>query len=255
MKKTIVFLLLICLVFGLFGCKAAYPAGSSSGEPSIHNSDPSTPTEPSVFATEPSAQPTETTAPTVPADLVSEVREDGLLYQYRLWDLLMSSLRGIPVWFKLDEACYPGMEITVDLSLNMGEFEWLSFDCTTVATLENNMLIYWDSFISMKSEEMMRVVQGEDAIFIEGIIRADGNIVGYCIHEIGTDDGFHFGTSRCETVCFPMVDGQLQNVPEWYVLEKLAEMKQVITPFDYDTKRAEEIAYLESLREQTNPTE
>jgi hypothetical protein len=36
-----------------------------------------------------------------------------------------------------------------------------------------------------------------------------------------------------------MIDGELQNVSEEYVADRIAELKQTVTPFDLEAKRAE----------------
>ena len=90
---------------------------------------------------------------------------------------------------------------------------------------------------------MQEIWDAGGTVFVDAIIRADGHIVGYGIFEIAGQDAKWFALMRAETVVFPMFNGQLQEVSEEYVVEKIAELKQTVTPFDLEAKQAEYNAY------------
>lgn len=228
MKKWICLLQSMILLLTLCSCK------SSGSE--INQTSASTPTDDISI-------PTETTAPTMPAEPVEEIRTDGFIYEPCTWASPMSHQRGISLRFELDEASYPGMTITVDLSAPYGSF------CTYKDIFgENTTLSYpfynlfWTDYIDVTESP-----SGAHHVFIEGIIRADGHIVGYGIYEIGTNNSISYASVRSETVSFPMINGQLQDISEEYVAERLEEMKQIITPFDYDEIALEQIVYFYNI--------
>lgn len=98
-------------------------------------------------------------------------------------------------------------------------------------------------------QQFESVLLEDGAIFVDAVIRADGVIVGYGIFEINGDGKGNFALMRSETVIFPMFNGKCQEVSEQYVAEKLAEMKQTVTPFDWEEKEAEYTAYLIAAEE------
>ena len=211
-----------------------------------------------IPATAPTIIPPE---PTMPAQIVSEIREDGLLYIPDVVNYFYSS-HAMALNFFLDESAYPGMQITYDISTNLGSLYKLTYvngnasgTYHTTLSLENNTYVRWihRSSSGLGNMELINEVGG--AVFVDAVIRADGRIVGYGLFEIGTADAYEFAIMRSETVIFPMIDGQLQEVSEEYVAEKLTELKQTVTPFDLEAKKAEYEAYLKEYWEQQKSTE
>lgn len=230
--KTIALLLLVAAL--LCACHAVDDTLST---PTVEGNETTAPTTAATVPTVPAE-------PTMPKELVSESRKDGLIYTPHTHHYLNS---GLPCWtyiqFALDEDCYPGKTITYDVSTNFGFFR-VPPDYTRSSVyknLENNKTYGWMTD-SLRGFENVLLEDG--AIFVDAVIRADGVIVGYGIFEINGDGKGNFALMRSETVIFPMFNGKCQEVSEQYVAEKLAEMKQTVTPFDWEEKVAEYDAYL-----------
>lgn len=266
MKKVLLLLLIFSFILPLVACGAGSPSTGSTAanleatgttgatKPSSSVTEPADPTEPEP--TEPT-QPTEPeptdppgpvkpevpAAPTAPADLITEQRTEAPVYIPDLFN--PTGGYGPPdIFFDLPQECFPGMEITFDLKADY-VFLGGSNRSDSVKALANGkgLSISWFNW-----DEMKAVVDAGGSTFIEVIIRADGYIVGYGIYEIGTD-GNYYASMRTESVIFPVIDGVLQYSTEEYVAEKIAELKQIITPLDIEAKYAEEEAYWTAYRE------
>ena len=192
-------------------------------------------THPSID--QPSTDTTTIAAPTAPSEPVEEIRTDGIIYVPRVISYL-GGLGTIPILLNLSEDCFPGMTVTFEISANGGVLECTNADRQSFKGKEicadNFRYCNW-SFIS---DDVEQALETDGAIFVSIVIRADGNIVGYGICEIGSDGELHFAAMRSETVIFPMQDGQLQQVTAEYVEEKLTAYKQTVTPFDLDEQYA-----------------
>ena len=238
-------LLVLAFVLVLLSACHAVDNGASVTEPSTSITTDTEVTFPSM--------PIPTT-PEHPAQIICESREDGLLYEPNVHHKNYSGKRNyMLIWFNLSEECYPGMRITYDVSANYGALE-LKFDAaTSTLPLEYQTVYSWTG--KWVDGDLDAILAMDGAIFVEAVIRADGHIVGFGIFEIGGDGTGWFALMRTETVIFPMVDGQLQNVTEEYVAEKLVELKQTVTPLDLEAKKAEYDAYLKEYWEQQKATE
>lgn len=253
MKRALILLLISALTLTLMACGGDTPTTGST-DANLEATGTTGVTEPTSSATEPteSTAPTEPeptdppgpvkpevpAEPTDPANLVTEARTEAPCYIPDLFN--PTGGYGPPtILFDLPQECFPGMEITFDLKADYA-FLGGSNRRDTVEAMENGkgMSISWWDY-----QEMQAVVDAGGSTFIEVIIRADGYIVGYGIYEIGTD-GHYYASMRAESVIFPVIDGVLQYSTEEYVAEKIAELKQVITPLDVDAKLEEEEAYL-----------
>ena len=222
------------------------------------NDGESIPTLPSTTApqaTDPTTVETVPTEPAKPKELVSEAREGVLVYDpyphQRKWSGRFS---GTNICVKVDESLYPGKTITYRTSTNYGRIIFLyNFGSSPPQPLENKKHYAWSGHLL--SEGPDEVLNRDGAIFVDVVIYADESIIGYGIFEIGGDSEGWLAMMRTEAVLFPMIDGQLQEVPEEYVAGKLAELKQTVTPFDREAKEAEYLAYLKEKEEQEKATE
>lgn len=240
--KTIALLLLVAAL--LCACQAVDDTLST---PTVEGNETTAPTTTATVPTIP-------TEPTMPKELVSEVREDGLIYAPYCYNYLGNGL--VAMEFNLDDSLYPGMEITFDVSMNSG---WAYraiftdphnptvYEYYTDFSTKNHFYLYWRQ---THGEGIKEIQEKGGAIFVDVVIRANGHIVGYGLFEIGTPDANWFALMRSETVIFPMFNGRLQEVSEDYVAEQITELKKTITPFDLETKQAEFDAYLVAYREQ-----
>ena len=244
MKKTIIFVFTAVFLLCLSSCHVAPPVGSANANPSTTDSQNAESPTPTTIPTE----------PTMPKELVSEVREDGLIYEpnvhHKSW---AGKFSGMNLRFKLDEGLYPGKVITYDVFTNYGEVRSFTTFYEAPLPLENQKVYFWSAYLLFEDEN--EILNRDGAVFVDVIIRADGNIIGYGIFEIGGDGNGWFSMMRTETVIFPMFNGQIQDVSEEYVVEKIAELKQTVTPFDLEVKQAEYDAYRKGKKEEQKATE
>ena len=240
MKKVICILLAVAMFGSLCACHAVEDG------PDI--------VESSISATQDTESMPDPTMLEGPIEIICESREDGLLYVPNVHHKNYSGKRNyMLIWFNLSEECYPGMRITYDVSANYGALELKFEAATSTLPLEYQTVYSWTG--KWVDGDLDAILAMDGAIFVEAVIRADGHIVGFGIFEIGGDGTGWFALMRTETVIFPMVDGQLQNVTEEYVAEKLVELKQTVTPLDLEAKKAEYDAYLKEYWEQQKATE
>lgn len=258
MKRLCYFLMFFVLILPFNACHIVNPGGivGTNSDTTVHQSTEHTITD-AISTTVPTTVPTTiSTEPDMPKELVSEVREDGLLYIPFVINYFYSS-RAIALNFSLDATLYPDMEITFDIATNWGKLYYFPDGNNYLEfSHKNGFYVQWlPENYSDYLGKMELIEQIGGAVFVDAVIRADGHIIGYGVFEIGTIDAYEFAVMRSETVIFPMVDGQIQYVTEEYTAERIAELKQTVTTYDQAAKQAEWEAYLESLKDQQNPTE
>ena len=217
MRARCLCLIIVLTILFLSACSVS---DSSTEQPSVTDA-PSTTQQP----------------PAEPTALITQTRTDGAIYEPSVISILGGRGR-ISVLFHLAEDCFPGKTVTFAVTTNGGELEWTNanrekFTGQSVC-LDNARYCAW-TFVS---DDVTDALEADGAIFLSVVIYVDGDIAGYGICEIGSDDGTHFALMRCETVIFPMQDGQLQQVTAEYVEEKLTAYKQTVTPFDLDEQYA-----------------
>lgn len=240
MKSVFVYGFAMLMALSLCACHAVGPAAPTTGD--------TAPTVPASVRTDSTAA-TDPTDPVTLKDPVEEAREDGLVYIPGIYRFYSDNYAYIQLQFLLSEECYPGMHITYDVSANYGTLRTRAPWEVLSGPLDNHRMLDWTEG---SEADLAHTIETDGAVFVDVVIRADGKIVGYGIFEIGTDDGTWLALMRSETVCFPMIDGQLQEVTEEYVAAKLAECRQTITPFNREEKQAEEDAYWAAFWEEYN---
>ena len=239
MRKILALILILAMVLPLCACNAANAPTTQNTLETVGTTAAPATTLPLISST--SMEPAATTMPTEPAEPVGELRTDVITTQPRLWET-RSQLYGIVMKLDMPDDSYPGMVITFDLSATYAELWSRTENLGSRLTIENHQELYWRNLGDPAATR--EYLDNGGAFFVTAVIRADGNIVGYGLLEIGSIKAATYGPVRCETVCFPITSGQLQDVSEEYVLEKLAEAQKIRTPFDRDAKREEEWAYL-----------
>lgn len=248
MKRPMVLMLILVLVVSLGGCRAADGHSAPIASDSVAAAAPSDPTETTPASSDPAVTEPEATdglivgdQPTPPEALVCEERTDGLVYIPSFSDGKMNSR--IQMYFALDEACYPGMTITYELTTSVEMQDPLdlygtgTYDYSPLAN--SRVLMLWGK---LKDQTYENVRNAGGSLFIEARIRANGYLVGYGVFEIGTN-GDCYAVMGSKTVIFPMVDGKLQYSTEEYVTEKLVELEQIVTALDIEAKQKEEADY------------
>ena len=122
--------------------------------------------------------------------------------------------------FEVPEEYFADAEVTFDISCEYKEF------CDDI-TVDNGKGIVFDSWELVKPLHEIGKEVGNGNFYLDIVIRADGNIVGYgviafCFYK----DGLACKAYWFNTVCFPLIDGEYQNVSEEYVWEQIAQCKQ-----------------------------
>ena len=254
MKKVLSLLTVIVMLISLCACGAANtpttqqsleinlpttaaPVVTTQPSVTVIPAETTIPAELEIPTTQQAIPPVITVRPTDPEDLISESREDGLLYYPSImWDAYSVNAK-LQLPFALDEACYPGMKITFEISSTVDELLWVFAGevkpISEIAILENNKTVWRGR---MNASEFNLILEHGGVMFIEVVIRADGYIVGYGIFEIAADDQ-SAALMRCETVIFPLIDWQIQEVSEEYVREKIEECKQFVSAYDREEVR------------------
>lgn len=181
--------------------------------------------------------------------------EEGIQYTSEVvYDPTKSYRQHFPFSLSVAESSYPDMRITVEVFTNAGIFykdtpydpnapthpallQFFSNYHGQHFTVDIDEKLYWkpegfdyaymEERIKNGEREFDRAYKAHDYVnnpsFIDVIIRADENIIGYCviaIREINEDDGHpdrEFSFEVLKMVNFPEVDGNLQNIPLRYV--------------------------------------
>ena len=134
--------------------------------------------------------------------------------------------KGISLLFRFPEDYFGESKISFVVSADYGRF--LTADRTSKETVvvENGGIIWW-KYGSLKEIEENR----EGRFYANVIIYADGKAVGYGIIDFCYGiDNFNapiFWTTSFTTVCYPLVDGEYQDVTEEYLWEQIAEYKKM----------------------------
>lgn len=123
---------------------------------------------------------------------------------------------GSPITFYVPETYFENAEITFEISSNYENF------CKK-QTLKNGDSI---RFKKVPYKEIQADIGEKGNFYLDIIILADGKIVGYgvisfCFYFYNATFAFEF-----KTVCYPYVDGELQDISEAYVLEQIEAYKQ-----------------------------
>lgn len=177
-------------------------------------------------------------------NLITNMFVEGTKYEPVVWSMLTSAYVGIPITLVLPDGYYGDAEITFDIHTDEGEFmqyvpgehyESVGKDCV----MTNGQKVYWIYLYVFDADN------ASGGIYVEIVIRADGKPVGYAIVEMGGIDAYFFPV-RAETVCYPMIDGQYQNVSEIDINLGIEELKEVCNKeFTLEEKRAEYREYFE----------
>lgn len=151
---------------------------------------------------------------------------------------------GITMTFVVDNAELQKHELAVEVSTNYGtlrghhyaEKYWVEGDLEKSrenacfgqsGTVDNAEVVYWEGTDLWHSPQREKIISGEGRVFIDVIVYSEDHIVGYVVLEavLENPDLFMFGLTLLESACFPMVDGQFQNVTKEYVDQQIAQVK------------------------------
>ena len=123
---------------------------------------------------------------------------------------------GSPITFCVQETYFENAEITFEISADYENF------CKK-QTLKNGESI---RFRKVPYKEIQADIGEKGNFFLDILILADGEIVGYGVVSFC----FYFGNAtfafEFKTVCYPYVDGERQDISEAYVREQIEAYKQ-----------------------------
>jgi hypothetical protein len=127
---------------------------------------------------------------------------------------------GRPITFQMPGDYYGTSEITFCVSSEMEGF------CKETV-LANGEVFYLTKQVDNMTKYNIWKKYAEQDFYLDIIIYVDGKIAGYGVMSFYMNgrNGYCYAY-KCATVCFPMVDGELQDVSEEYVWQKIAEYKQ-----------------------------
>lgn len=127
---------------------------------------------------------------------------------------------GRPITFHMPEDYYGTAEITFSVSSKTEGF------CKETK-LNNDEVFYLTKQVDFLTKLKICEENAEKDVYLDIIIYADGKIAGYGVMSfyMNYSNGCCYAY-KCATVCFPMVDGEVQDVSEEYVWQKIAEYKQ-----------------------------
>lgn len=139
--------------------------------------------------------------------------------------LISASNFALPLTFHISGDYFGASELTFKITTEYGEFSENLHDPANYRnqiTISNGGKLY---FSGKSLLDAAKDIGEEQSFFADIVIYADGKIAGYGIIS------FCFKGATCyahefTTVCYPRLDGQLQEISEKYVQQQIAEYKQ-----------------------------
>lgn len=166
-----------------------------------------------------------------------ELKEGGGIHPQCGWTYIMNMAYGLPLTFRLEEEEFADCELRFDISVNDGFFygsiskyaiegvPWTeSAFLGTDFFIENGEVIYWAEEPSPSRPLFKK------PIYVDVVVKANGNIIGYTVIEILRKRGGEFNqeffvAQMNKTVLFPKVNGEFQNITEEYIAKKISQYK------------------------------
>lgn len=137
--------------------------------------------------------------------------------------------RGIPLLFQIPNDYFGETEVTFSISADYGWFSNEDAHAMDAITAKNGDSLWWACSPLSNEQE---VVDKNGRFYGYVIIYAENKIVGYGIidyYYFEPEDDMRpvFCAIGFSTVCFPLVDGEYQNVTEEYVWKQIEEYKRM----------------------------
>ena len=177
-------------------------------------------------------------------NMIEDVR-----YEPNFWTPGMSRLFGLPFSLEIPDGYFGDQEITFAVSANHGAFwkhEGLEEGYAKLGDsfkIQNDERIFW----KCSMEELTEVIKNQEEIYADICVYAGQTLVGYGIIEIGyTAEGLLFPL-RCDTACFPPVNGELQAVPADYVGLQMEDLRNQKIFVSWEDKQKEINAYWDAF--------
>ena len=126
---------------------------------------------------------------------------------------------GRPITFEMPKDYYGSAEITFEISSTTEGF------CKKTV-LKNGEAFYLTKQVDVRTKIRLMQEMGDKDLFLDVLIYADGRIVGYAVMNFYMHPDGYCYAYKCATVCFPMVNGECQDVSEEYVWQRIEEYKK-----------------------------
>ena len=162
---------------------------------------------------------------------------DSVTSYMPLWSPYINIIcTGIPLLFQMPDDYFGDAKIRFEITADYGCFwtyiageEHLEqyYDDNNM-TLDNGAYVYWDGIDDQRA--FIEKVGDGGKFFVDILIYADEELVGYGVITMVyfESNGISFcRMDRCKTLCFPLVDGEFQEVTNAYVAEQMEEYKNV----------------------------
>lgn len=157
-----------------------------------------------------------------------------------------SEFYGIKLFFSLSQDYYGDAEITFRLETAYGEYWGKQPETNKFASLGKTVETGNPGYVSWKPGddlEKMRETLNPSALYLQVLIYADDQPVGFGLLELNCQqltkhDCYAVALLRFRTICYPLVDGQFQNVTEDDVRKEIAVYEAVMLE-EYEAWRSQ----------------
>ena len=157
---------------------------------------------------------------------------DGIDSYNRVWVPGVSGLQtgyGIPLTFQLDPQYYGEADLSLHLSVDFGVFFCTDAvdDVNQEITVKNGQTAVW---LGRQWYDASELIDPSGKYYGYILIYADETLVGYGVidfiyqHKEGHLPSF--SATNFSTYCFPLIDGEYQDVSEEYVWEQIEQLKK-----------------------------
>lgn len=182
-----------------------------------------------------------------------ELVEEPEFSHKSVWSPYLGVSGGISLTLMIAEESMQNAEITFDVTTNYGELyaDYYSDkygDGNTISQakdaafldkrgqISNGETVYWEGMELWDltdaqpdgGRNMGEVLAQIGSVYMDVVIKADGNIVGYALFEMVSmdDNSCIFSVALRNSVYYPAVDGEFQAVSEEYVRQEIEKTKQ-----------------------------
>lgn len=158
---------------------------------------------------------------------VSIPLQTGVTPSNHSWSIAQSFLPGLPIYFDLDSEEFPFETIRFTVIAEAGVYiDWdgnRRKELPSQFELPNSSWVYWlpELDLSYMDEEY-------EHVYSSIVIYCQDYIVGYAVLRFDRleNKGLTYSVTLVESVCFPKQNGNYQNVPYEYVLERIKDVVQ-----------------------------
>lgn len=170
-----------------------------------------------------------------------EMRElEEFVTSVGFWSPVMSSMRGLPLKFQVEDDTLEGVDITFHIRVNGGEFHGDPFldkykenpedlfgtsESTFLGddfVIENGETIDWQII----TRDWLAVIETDGGVFVEAVIWGDGYVLGYVVIKIAeVPDSSFYAATKLKAEYYQKMDGQYQSITEEEVRQEIENCK------------------------------